>query len=65
MMICKLFCTFTLMKVVYVFRALAIWGHIERIIIDKANRLVGFGYDFFVAKGDKQKCQQLFNKMLV
>ena len=31
------------MKIVYVFRSLAIWGGIERILIDKANRLAAMG----------------------
>ena len=50
---CKLFCTFALMKVVYVFRSLAIWGGIERIIIDKANRLAGLGYDVSILTTDQ------------
>ena len=41
------------MKIVYVFRSLAIWGGIERIIVDKANGLAGLGYDVSVLTADQ------------
>lgn len=37
------------MKILYVFRSLAIWGGIERILVDKMNYLVNnYGYDVFL-----------------
>ena len=42
------------MKVVYVFRSLAIWGGIERIIVDKANYLSGLAdYDVAIFTADQ------------
>ena len=41
------------MKIVYVFRSLAIWGGLERIIIDKANSLAGLGYDVSILTADQ------------
>ena len=42
------------MKVVYVFRSLAIWGGLERIIVDKANYLAGLeGYDVSILTADQ------------
>lgn len=41
------------MKIVYVFRSLAIWGGIERVIIDKANRLANLGYDVSILTMDQ------------
>lgn len=41
------------MKIVYVFRSLAIWGGIERIIIDKANRLASLGYHVTILTADQ------------
>ena len=42
------------MKVVYVFRSLAIWGGIERIIVDKANYLSGLeGYEVSILTADQ------------
>lgn len=37
------------MRILYVFRSLAIWGGIERILVDKMNYLVnGYGYEVFM-----------------
>ena len=41
------------MKIVYIFRSLAIWGGIERIIIDKANKLSSLGYDVSILTVDQ------------
>ena len=41
------------MKIVYFFRSLAIWGGIERIIIDKANRLADMGYEVAILTADQ------------
>lgn len=50
---CKLFCIFAPMKIVYFFRSLAVWGGLERIIIDKANRLADLGYDVSILTADQ------------
>ena len=42
------------MKVLYVFRSLAIWGGIERILIDKMNYLVTeYGYNVYMLTADQ------------
>lgn len=41
------------MKIVYFFRSLAIWGGIERIIVDKANRLSCIGYEVSILTADQ------------
>ncbi len=42
------------MKILYVFRSLAIWGGIERILIDKMNYLVSmYGYDVYMLTSDQ------------
>ena len=42
------------MKVLYVFRSLAVWGGIERILVDKMNHLVAmYGYDVYMLTTDQ------------
>lgn len=42
------------MKVLYVFRSLAFWGGIERILVDKMNHLTAdFGYDVYMLTADQ------------
>ena len=42
------------MKVLYVFRSLAFWGGIERILVDKMNHLsADFGYDVYMLTADQ------------
>lgn len=42
------------MKIVYIFRALAVWGGIERILVDKMNHLVNmYGHDVFMLTTDQ------------
>ena len=36
------------MKVLYITDALAVWGGIERVLSDKMNYLVDYGYDVYV-----------------
>ncbi len=42
------------MRILYVFRSLAIWGGIERILVDKMNYLVSvYGYDVYMLTSDQ------------
>ena len=41
------------MKIVYVFRSLAVWGGIERILVDKMNWLVAHGYEVSMITADQ------------
>lgn len=42
------------MKVLYVFRSLAVWGGIERILVDKMNHLVDmYDYDVYMLTSDQ------------
>ena len=42
------------MKILYVFRSLAHWGGIERILVDKINHLVTmYGYDVYMLTADQ------------
>lgn len=42
------------MKIVYIFRSLAVWGGIERILVDKMNHLVNmYGHDVFMLTTDQ------------
>lgn len=41
------------MKILYVYKALAIWGGIERVLIDKINYLANFGYSVYVITADQ------------
>lgn len=42
------------MKILYVFRSLAIWGGIERILVDKMNNLVKmYGYEVYMLTSDQ------------
>ena len=41
------------MKIVYVFRSLAVWGGIERILVDKMNWLVAHGYEVMMITADQ------------
>ena len=42
------------MRVLYVFRSLAYWGGIERILVDKMNNLVSmYGYEVFMLTTDQ------------
>ena len=37
------------MKVLYIFRSLAVWGGIERVLVDKMNYLVSmYGYEVYM-----------------
>ena len=37
------------MKILYIFRSLAVWGGIERVLVDKMNNLVSmYGYDIYM-----------------
>ena len=42
------------MKIVYLYPALAIWGGVERILVDKMNYLVRhYGYDVYIITSDQ------------
>lgn len=42
------------MKVLYVFRSLAVWGGIERVLVEKMNHLVSlYGYDVYMVTADQ------------
>lgn len=41
------------MKILYVFRSLAVWGGIERILIGKMNSLAASGYDVYMLTSDQ------------
>lgn len=42
------------MRIVYIFRSLAIWGGIERVLVDKMNYLVSeYGYDVYMLTADQ------------
>lgn len=41
------------MKIVYVFRSLAVWGGIERILVDKMNWLVAHGHEVCMITADQ------------
>lgn len=41
------------MKVLYITDALAVWGGIERVLSDKMNYLVDYGYDVYVVTSDQ------------
>ena len=42
------------MRVLYVFRSLAVWGGIERVLVDKMNYLVSmYGYEVYMLTTDQ------------
>ena len=42
------------MKILYVFRSLAVWGGIERVLVEKMNHLVSmYGYDVYMVTADQ------------
>lgn len=41
------------MKIVYVYHSLAVWGGIERILVDKMNWLVAHGYEVVMLTADQ------------
>ena len=42
------------MKVLYVFRSLAVWGGIERVLVEKMNYLSQvYGYDVYMLTSDQ------------
>ena len=43
------------MKIVYLYSSLAIWGGIERVLVDKMNYLVSHGYEIFMITSDQGK----------
>ena len=49
------------MKVVYLYRSLAVWGGIERILVDKMNYLAcHYGYDVYLITSDQGNHPVLF-----
>lgn len=36
------------MRILYIFRSLAVWGGIERVLVDKMNFLAGHGYEVYL-----------------
>lgn len=42
------------MRILYVFRSLAVWGGIERVLVEKMNHLVSmYGYDVYMLTSDQ------------
>lgn len=42
------------MKILYVFRSLAVWGGIERVLVEKMNHIISmYGYDVYMVTADQ------------
>lgn len=41
------------MKIVYLYSSLAIWGGVERVLVDKMNYLVAHGYEVYMITSDQ------------